>query len=117
MTRQSSASPAGANVEHTIGIDAPPGTVYRLIADITGWPQFLRSVVHAEVVEDRLVGGERREQLVQLRALAGDRVQTWTSRRVLDPRPPGPGPGETRARPSGPGRRPAGPPRRRGAGR
>ncbi|MCZ7414452.1 MULTISPECIES: aromatase/cyclase [unclassified Streptomyces] len=85
MTRQSSAGPAGANAEHTIGIDAPPGTVYRLIADITGWPQFLRSVVHAEVVEDRLVGGERREQLVQLWALAGDRVQSWTSRRVLDP--------------------------------
>ncbi|WP_340561292.1 aromatase/cyclase [Streptomyces sp. GSL17-111] len=85
MTRPEPGSTADVTVDRTVAIDAPPGVVYRLIADITGWPQILSSIVHAEVVEDRLVGRAVREQTVRVWALAGERVESWTSRRILDP--------------------------------
>lgn len=70
--------------EHSISVAAPPPAVYRLIADVSAWPQVFGPTVHVEVLEeaDPERGGE---QLLRIWATAEDRVRSWTSRRVLDP--------------------------------
>ncbi|MBB1242202.1 SRPBCC family protein [Streptomyces durbertensis] len=70
--------------EHSVVVAASPEAVYRLVADVSAWPQVFGPTVHVEVLEevDPDVGGE---QLLRIWALANDRVRTWTSRRVLDP--------------------------------
>ncbi|MEU1280328.1 aromatase/cyclase [Streptomyces sp. NPDC005805] len=70
--------------EHSISVAAPPPAVYRLIADVSAWPQVFGPTVHVEVLEeaDPERGGE---QTLRIWATAEDRVKSWTSRRVLDP--------------------------------
>uniref|UniRef100_A0AAU2JYL3 Aromatase/cyclase n=1 Tax=Streptomyces sp. NBC_00049 TaxID=2903617 RepID=A0AAU2JYL3_9ACTN len=70
--------------EHAITVAASPATVYALVADVSAWPQVFGPTVHVEVLEeaDPDEGGE---QLLRIWAIAGERVRTWTSRRVLDP--------------------------------
>ncbi|MEV5567928.1 aromatase/cyclase [Streptomyces sp. NPDC052196] len=70
--------------EHSISVSAAPDDVYRLVADVAGWPQVFGPTVHVEVLQeaDPLAGGE---QLLRIWAVANEQVRTWTSRRVLDP--------------------------------
>lgn len=65
-------------VEHTITVAAPAKEVYRLIADVTNWPQLFPPTVHVEYL-DR---GETTERL-QIWATANGAAKSWTSRREL----------------------------------
>ncbi|MFG2041506.1 aromatase/cyclase [Dactylosporangium sp. NPDC048998] len=64
---------------HDIAVAAPPGTVYALLADATGWPALFPPTVHAEVAE-RTGDSER----LRLWATANGAVKAWTSRRTFD---------------------------------
>lgn len=65
--------------EHTTLLDAPAETAYGIVADVTRWPLFFQPCVHARVLEQE-PGAER----IQLWALTGDTVRSWTSRRTFD---------------------------------
>ncbi|MEV6771794.1 aromatase/cyclase [Nocardia sp. NPDC051030] len=67
-------------VEHQITIDAPADRIYRLIADVEGWPQLFGPTIYADYLER----GER-EELIRIWATANGEVKNWTSRRALDP--------------------------------
>ncbi|CAL9642181.1 aromatase/cyclase [Streptomyces sp. enrichment culture] len=68
------------HVDRGVVIDADLGTVFDLVADVAGWPQFHRSAVHAEVVHTNEKG-----ELVQYWELAGDSaVRTWKTVRRTD---------------------------------
>ncbi|MGW6360749.1 aromatase/cyclase [Streptomyces sp. NPDC055092] len=69
--------------EHSITVAASAATVYALVADVAEWPQVFGPTVHVEVLEEAPAEGG--EQLLRIWAVAGDKVRTWTSRRVLDP--------------------------------
>ncbi|WP_432106068.1 aromatase/cyclase [Streptomyces sp. bgisy091] len=69
--------------EHSITVGASPDAVYALVADVTEWPQVFGPTVHVEVLEEAPAEGG--EQLLRIWAVAGDKVRTWTSRRILDP--------------------------------
>ncbi|WP_406145954.1 aromatase/cyclase [Streptomyces sp. NBC_01012] len=69
--------------EHAVTVGASPDVVYALVADVAEWPQVFGPTVHVEVLEEAPAGGG--EQLLRIWAVAGDKVRTWTSRRVLDP--------------------------------
>ncbi|MER5898316.1 aromatase/cyclase [Streptomyces sp. NPDC001876] len=69
--------------EHSITVAAAPEAVYALVADVAEWPQVFGPTVHVEVLEEAPADGG--EQLLRIWAVAGDKVRTWTSRRVLDP--------------------------------
>ncbi|WP_443053612.1 aromatase/cyclase [Streptomyces sp. NBC_00285] len=64
---------------HTTEIDAPAGTVYEIIADVTRWPQLFTPNVHVE----HLGRGEGTEH-IHIWATANGSVKNWTSRRELD---------------------------------
>ncbi|MET9096664.1 aromatase/cyclase [Streptomyces cyaneofuscatus] len=66
--------------EHDIVIQAPPGTVYDLIASVDRWPLVFPPTIHAERLE---VDGEL--ERIRLWATANDTVKSWTSLRTLDP--------------------------------
>lgn len=66
------------HTEHEILIDAPPATVYGLIADAVQWPQFFAPSVHVERTE--LPASAER---LRIWATANGDVKSWTSRRVL----------------------------------
>ncbi|QOV35711.1 aromatase/cyclase [Streptomyces ferrugineus] len=70
--------------EHSVSVAAPPADVYRLVADVSAWPQVFGPTVHVEVLQeaDPERGGE---QTLRIWATAEGRVKAWTSRRVLDP--------------------------------
>jgi aromatase len=72
--------PVTRQVEHEIEVVAPADAVYRLIADVGGWPQVFPPTVHVEQHEQG--DGEER---IQIWATANGEAKTWTSRRVLDP--------------------------------
>ena len=69
--------------EHAITVAAPADEVYRLVADVSGWPQVFGPTIHVEVLEEAPEGGG--EQLLRIWAIANEQVRTWTSRRTLDP--------------------------------
>lgn len=71
---------ARREVEHDIRIDAPPATVYRLLADVENWPRIFPPTVHVRQVERS--GAEER---IEVWATANGEAKTWTSRRLLDP--------------------------------
>jgi aromatase len=77
-------TPANKVTEHSITVAAPPADVYRLVADVSAWPQVFGPTVHVEVLQeaDAERGGE---QSLRIWATAEGRVKAWTSRRVLDP--------------------------------
>jgi aromatase len=65
---------------HDITVDAPPQTLFALIADATAWPRIFGPTVHVE----RLSASGTQERL-QLWATANSAARTWTSLRTLDP--------------------------------
>lgn len=67
------------HTSHEIDIDAPAGTVYRVIADARRWPDFFGPTVHVE--REALEEGAER---LRIWATANEAVKSWTSRRELD---------------------------------
>ncbi|MFC7994454.1 aromatase/cyclase [Streptomyces pilosus] len=68
------------HARHTITVDAPARTVYRIIADAADWPRVFPPSVHVE--QTPLGGGE---EILRIWATANDEVKSWQSRRRLDP--------------------------------
>ncbi|MFJ9454085.1 aromatase/cyclase [Kitasatospora sp. NPDC101447] len=68
------------HTDHRILVSAPAETLYRLVADVGGWPHLFTPTVHAERVD----GDDRRER-IRIWAFANGEVRTWTSLRELDP--------------------------------
>ncbi|MGW0466462.1 aromatase/cyclase [Streptomyces sp. NPDC003027] len=66
--------------EHTLVVDAPPRTLYDLVADTTRWPAIFGPSVHVHHLEH----GERDERF-EIWAQVNGEVVSWVSRRVLDP--------------------------------
>ncbi|MFJ8469280.1 aromatase/cyclase [Streptomyces swartbergensis] len=66
--------------EHTRVVDAPPRTLYGLVADTTRWPAIFGPSVHVHHLER----GARRERF-EIWAQVNGETAHWTSRRVLDP--------------------------------
>ncbi|WTW93148.1 SRPBCC family protein [Streptomycetaceae bacterium NBC_01309] len=66
--------------EHRITVDAPPDTVYALLADVAGWPLVFGPTLHVEIAEQT-----NNSEKFAIWATAGDAVAHWTSRRTLDP--------------------------------
>lgn len=67
-------------VEHQIEINVPAADVYRLIADVTRWPQVFTPTVHVEYLER-----SENEERIRIWATANGEIKTWVSRRTLDP--------------------------------
>ncbi|MEU6121153.1 aromatase/cyclase [Streptomyces sp. NPDC047123] len=67
-------------VEHEITIGAPAATIYRLLADVSHWPQIFPPTIHVERQET----GENQER-IHIWATANGEAKNWTSRRTLDP--------------------------------
>lgn len=65
---------------HSTAVAAPPERVYRIIADVTGWPQYFAPNVHVEILESH-----GRSERIRIWATANGEVKSWTSRRELDP--------------------------------
>ncbi|MEH1056784.1 aromatase/cyclase [Micromonospora sp. CPCC 206171] len=65
---------------HTHVVAAPPEVVYELVADVRRWPVIFEPTVHVRHLE-RTPGVERFELWAQVNG----RVNTWASRRDLDP--------------------------------
>ncbi|MFJ2741711.1 aromatase/cyclase [Streptomyces sp. NPDC087440] len=82
-TAAHSARPAARTTVHTVTVAAAPDAVYRLVADVSGWPQVFGPTVHVDVLEEAPEEGG--EQLLRIWATANGQVRNWTSRRVLDP--------------------------------
>lgn len=68
------------HTEHTRVVDAPPRTLYGLVADTTRWPAIFGPSVHVHHLER----GERSERF-EIWAQVNGETAHWTSRRVLDP--------------------------------
>ncbi|GGS05484.1 actinorhodin polyketide synthase bifunctional cyclase/dehydratase [Streptomyces humidus] len=73
------ASQGRHHTSHEIDIDAPPGRVYRIIADAARWPDFFGPTVH--VAREALQEGAER---LHIWATANGAVRSWTSRREFD---------------------------------
>ncbi|MFJ4691867.1 aromatase/cyclase [Streptomyces sp. NPDC088766] len=67
-------------VEHEITIGAPAATIYRLLADVSHWPQIFPPTIH---VEREATGGNT--ERIRIWATANGEAKNWTSRRTLDP--------------------------------
>jgi len=67
------------SAEHTTDLDAPAERAYRLIADVTCWP-----VLFAPCLAATVLSSDGKSERVQLWALAGAQVRSWTSTRELD---------------------------------
>lgn len=65
---------------HSLVVAAPADQVYRLVADVTIWPVIFSPAVHV-----RHLDRTEREERFQLWALVAGNVQSWISRRELDP--------------------------------
>ncbi|MEU9516895.1 aromatase/cyclase [Streptomyces sp. NPDC048224] len=68
------------HARHTITVEAPARTVYRIIADAADWPRVFPPSVHVE--QTPLGDGE---ETLRIWATANDEVKHWQSRRRLDP--------------------------------
>lgn len=66
-------------VEHSITARAPAPVLFRLIAEVEGWPQLFGPALYVQIL-DR---GARAERF-RMWALVGDEVRSWTSWRHLD---------------------------------
>ncbi|MGW2560895.1 aromatase/cyclase [Streptomyces sp. NPDC001514] len=66
--------------EHSLVVEAPPRTLYGLVADTSGWPAIFGPSVHVHHLER----GERDERF-EIWAQVNGQVASWVSRRVLDP--------------------------------
>ncbi|MFI5807653.1 aromatase/cyclase [Streptomyces sp. NPDC051561] len=77
------ATPITRTTSHSVAVAAPPDAVYRLVADVSGWPQIFGPTVHVDVLREAPETGG--EQLLRIWATAAGQVRNWTSRRVLDP--------------------------------
>lgn len=73
-------NPGHREVEHDVKVQAPAPVVYRLLADVTNWPQMFPPSVHVEYLER-----SGRHERIQIWATANGEAKTWTSRRELDP--------------------------------
>ncbi|MFD4790818.1 SRPBCC family protein [Streptomyces sp. NPDC058459] len=73
-------APAVHRTSHRIEVAAPAGVVYGFIADAERWPLFFAPNVHVEPLD--LNGHEQR---LGMWTLNGDRVESWITRRTLDP--------------------------------
>ncbi len=73
------AQPAIRKVEHEVLISAPASRVYKLIEDVSQWPEIFPPTVHAECV-DQAEDGEQ----IRIWATASGTARTWTSRRHHD---------------------------------
>ena len=71
---------ANHDTVHQISVEADPESVYRLIADVGGWPHVFGPTIHVDLLLE-----EGDAQLLRIWATAGDGVYDWTSRRTLDP--------------------------------
>lgn len=67
-------------VEHAITIDAAPGEVYRLLAEVENWPQLFPPSVYVTRLEH-----EGNEERIQIWATANGEAKNWISRRILNP--------------------------------
>ncbi|WP_037568456.1 aromatase/cyclase [Phaeacidiphilus oryzae] len=68
------------SMTHTRLVAAPAEDIYRIIADVTLWP-----VVFGPTVDVRHLARSERSERFQLWAVVGGEVNTWISRRELDP--------------------------------
>jgi aromatase len=68
-------------VRHEITVHARAGAVYRLVADVSAWPDIFPPTVHAERVS--LIG---RNERIRIWATVNGQAASWTSARRLDPR-------------------------------
>ncbi|MEV8309152.1 aromatase/cyclase [Streptomyces flavidovirens] len=66
-------------VEHEITISAPAAAVYRLLAEVTNWPQIFPPTIYVD--REEATGNEER---IRIWATANGQPKTWTSRRTLD---------------------------------
>ncbi|MFJ3659048.1 SRPBCC family protein [Streptomyces sp. NPDC090119] len=73
-------APAVHRTSHRIEMAAPAGVVYGFIADAERWPLFFAPNVHVEPLD--LNGNEQR---LRMWTLNGDRIESWVTRRTLDP--------------------------------
>ncbi len=73
-------APHHRKTSHEAVVRARPFDVYRLIEDVTRWPQMFPPTVHAERLEHH--GDDER---IGIWATVNDEVKSWTSRRRLDP--------------------------------
>ncbi|MFB7297716.1 aromatase/cyclase [Streptomyces rubiginosohelvolus] len=78
--QQSPADTAARRTEHTITVLAPAADIYRLIADVRHWPQIFPPTLHVDHL-----GGDGRQERIQIWATANGAPKSWTSRRTLDP--------------------------------
>ncbi|WP_338683214.1 aromatase/cyclase [Streptomyces acidiscabies] len=68
------------HTSHEIAIEAPPDTVYRVIADAAAWPQHFAPTLRVE--QTPLDASTER---LRIWATANDEVKSWTSLRTLSP--------------------------------
>jgi aromatase len=80
MSPSTTAPPGHRKVEHDTTIQAPAADVYRLLVDVTNWPQIFPPSVHIEYLER-----SDTQERIQLWATANGEAKTWISRRDLDP--------------------------------
>lgn len=78
MSSSTTSLPGHHDVEHETMVAAPAAEVYRLLVEVTGWPQIFPPSVHVEYLE-RSDNDER----IQLWATANGEAKTWVSRREL----------------------------------
>ncbi|AUH39566.1 aromatase/cyclase [Streptomyces sp. CMB-StM0423] len=67
-------------VEHTIEISAPAGTIYTLLADVGHWPRIFPPTIYADREE---TGPD--EERIRIWATANGAAKNWMSRRFLYP--------------------------------
>ena len=65
---------------HAVRVRGSADAAYRLLADVSLWPQHFQPTVFAERVE-----GDDTDERIRIWAFANGEVRTWTSRRRLDP--------------------------------
>ncbi|HEY0804041.1 MAG TPA: aromatase/cyclase [Pseudonocardiaceae bacterium] len=67
-------------VEHEITVNADAADVYRMLADVTHWPQLFPPSVYVDYLER-----DGNEERIRIWATANGTPKNWTSRRLLDP--------------------------------
>lgn len=65
---------------HVVRVQGSAEAAYRLIADVSLWPQYFHPTVFAERVD-----GDDTDERIRIWAFANGEVRSWTSRRRLDP--------------------------------
>ncbi|MCD0485156.1 aromatase/cyclase [Streptacidiphilus sp. ASG 303] len=73
-------APTEHRTVHSTAVAAPAEAVYAIVADAARWPQYFSPNIHVEHLEQG-PGSER----IRIWATANGEVQSWVSRRELDP--------------------------------